>query len=102
MTVIAPSGRIDTMTAPEVERAIEAAIGGGSRRVLVDLGAVPYISSMGLRVLLMAAKKLRGPDDRFGLSALAPEVEKVMRLTGFSSILRSFATRDEAVGALAA
>lgn len=102
VAVIAPAGRIDTTTAPEVDAAIAAAMDGGARRVLVDLAGVPYISSMGLRVLLMAAKRLQGPDDRFALSGLSPEVEKVMRLTGFSSILRCFASREDGVAALAA
>jgi anti-anti-sigma factor len=102
VTVIAPAGRIDTTTAPALEAAIETEIAGGARRLLVDLSGVPYVSSMGLRILLLAAKRLRAPDDRFGLSGLAPEVEKVMRLTGFSSILRCFASRGEAIAALSA
>lgn len=102
VTVIAPAGRIDTGTAPEAEAAIEAALAGGARRLLVDLSGVPYVSSMGLRILLLAAKRLQGPDERFGLSGLAPEVEKVMRLTGFSSILSIYPDRGSAIAALSA
>ncbi|HOT94247.1 MAG TPA: STAS domain-containing protein [Methanoregulaceae archaeon] len=98
--VIAPSGRIDTTTAPTLETAIGAAIDGGARRLLVDLAGVPYISSGGLRVLLAAARRLREPGDAFALAALAPEVERVMRLTGFSTILSCHATRDEGIAAL--
>lgn len=102
VTVIAPVGRVDTATAPELDAAVEGAIAGGARRLLVDLAGVPYVSSMGLRTLLLAAKRLRGPDERFGLAGLTPEVEKVMRLTGFASIIACYASRDEAVAALAA
>lgn len=102
VTVIAPAGRVDTATAPELDAAVEGAIAGGARRLLVDLANVPYVSSMGLRTLLLAAKRLRGPDERFGLAGLAPEVEKVMRLTGFSSIISCYPTRSEAVEALSA
>ncbi len=102
VVVLAPRGRIDTATAPALEAAIGAAIDGGGRRLLIDLGAVPYISSGGLRVLLVTAKRLREPGDGFALSSLAPEVERVMRLTGFSTILTCHATRDEGVAALRA
>lgn len=101
VTVIAPVGRVDTTTAPELDAAVESAIGGGARRLLVDLAGVPYVSSMGLRTLLLAAKRLRGPDERFGLVGLTPEVEKVMRLTGFASIIGCYPTRADGVAALA-
>lgn len=102
VVVIAPSGRIDTATAPDLEAAIGGAIDGGARRLLVDLAGVPYISSGGLRVLLATAKRLREPGDGFALSALAPEVDRVMRLTGFSSILACHPTRGEGIAALRA
>jgi anti-anti-sigma factor len=101
VAVIAPAGRIDTTTAPALEQALDEALAGGRRRVLVDLAKVPYISSGGLRVLLATAKRLREPGDRFGLAELAPEVEKVMRLTGFSSILACYPSRPAGIEALA-
>ena len=100
VAVLAPSGRIDTATAPDLEAEIGAAIDGGGRRLLVALADVPYISSGGLRVLLATAKRLREPGDGFALSTLAPEVERVMRLTGFSTILACHVTRDEGIAAL--
>ncbi len=101
VAVLAPAGRIDTTTAPALEAAIGAALDGGARRLLIDLGAVPYISSGGLRVLLATAKRLREPGDGFALAALAPEVERVMRLTGFTTILACHPSRVDGIAALA-
>jgi len=102
VAVLAPAGRIDMTTAPALEVAVRDAIDGGARCLLIDLGAVPYISSGGLRVLLATAKRLREPGDAFALAALVPEVERVMRLTGFTTILSCHATRADGVAALAA
>jgi anti-sigma B factor antagonist len=96
-TIISIAGRVDTATAPELEQAINAAIAGGCRRLLMDFSGVSYISSGGLRVLLSTAKKLRGNGDRFGLCALSPEVLKILRLAGFTSIFSIFISEGEAL-----
>lgn len=100
--VLSVAGRVDTATAPALEQAIDGVIAGGGRRLLIDLAGVPYISSGGLRVLLATAKRLRGDGDGYALCSLSPEVEKVMRLTGFSSILAIHPDRAAALAALAA
>ena len=60
-TILCLNGRIDTATAPELEQAINKAIDGGIRKILLDFTGVSYISSGGLRVLLATAKKLKNP-----------------------------------------
>ncbi|MEN6343023.1 MAG: STAS domain-containing protein [Methanospirillum sp.] len=102
VAVLSVSGRVDTATAPALEKALDGVIAGGARRVLIDLAGVPYISSGGLRVLLMTAKRLRQEGDRYALCSLASEVEKVMRLTGFSSILTIYPDRASALAAMSA
>jgi anti-anti-sigma factor len=94
--VLSPAGRIDTASAPVLEQAITSAIEGGTRKILLDLSAVSYISSGGLRVLLSAAKRLREPGDRFGLCCLTPEVLKIIKLTGFTSIFNIYPSEGEA------
>ena len=64
----------------------------GNRKILLDFSGVPYISSRGLRVILATAKKLKNPGDKFGLCSLSPEVFKIMKLAGFTSIFSIFAT----------
>jgi anti-anti-sigma factor len=80
-----------------LEQAITHAIESGTRKILLDLSAVSYISSGGLRVLLSAAKRLREPGDRFGLCGLTPEVLKIIKLTGFTSIFNIYPSEGEAL-----
>ncbi|HEX3002314.1 MAG TPA: STAS domain-containing protein [Methanoregula sp.] len=96
-TTLALNGRIDTATAPELEQAINKVIDGGQRKVLLDFAGVTYISSGGLRVLLATAKKLKNPGDKFGICALTPEVLKILKLAGFTSIFSIYASEGEAL-----
>jgi anti-sigma B factor antagonist len=96
-TTISLNGRIDTATAPELEQAINKVIDGGQRKVLLDFAGISYISSGGLRVLLATAKKLKNPGDKFGICALSPEVLKILKLAGFTSIFSIYASEGEAL-----
>ena len=95
--VLSPVGRIDTVSAPVLEQAINRSIESGARKILLDLSGVPYISSGGLRVLLATAKRLRDPGDRFGLCCLSADVLKVITLTGFTSIFSIYQSEGEAL-----
>ncbi|MDD1634163.1 MAG: STAS domain-containing protein [Methanomicrobiales archaeon] len=96
-TVLSLAGRIDTVAAPMLEQAINRVMESGSRKILLDFSGVSYISSGGLRVFLAAAKKLKGPGDRFGLCCLHADVLKIFRLAGFTSIFSIYETEGEAL-----
>ena len=98
-TVLAVNGRVDTTTAGDLETAINGLIAEGNRKLLLDFGGVTYISSGGLRVLLATAKKLRNDRDKYALCRLSPEVQKVMKLAGFTSIFSIYNSQDEALAA---
>ena len=59
ISIIAPQGRIDTTTSGDVDEALRRTVDGGARSVLVDFAAVDYISSAGLRVFLVVAKRMK-------------------------------------------
>ena len=96
-TILSVNGRIDTLTAPELEQAINTEIGQGNKKILLVFSDVSYISSGGLRVLLATAKKLKNPGDKFGICNLQPEVLKVFRLAGFTSIFSIYSSEGEAL-----
>lgn len=96
-TVMAISGRIDTATAPELEQTINKEIEQGHRKILLNFTGVSYISSGGLRVLLATAKKLKSPEDKFGICGLSPEVQKILKLAGFTSIFSIYPSEGEAL-----
>jgi anti-sigma B factor antagonist len=95
--ILSVSGRIDTATAPALEQAINKEIESGKRKVLLNFSAVTYISSGGLRVLLATAKKLKNPGDKYALCSLAAEVNKILKLAGFTSIFSIYPTEGDAL-----
>jgi len=96
-TILSVAGRIDTATAPALEQAINQEIEHQHRKILLDFSSVSYISSGGLRVLLATAKKLKNPGDRFALCSLSPEVLKILKLAGFTSIFSISPSEGEAI-----
>ena len=82
---IALEGRLDTTTAPELEKALKDALDGATELKL-DLEKLDYISSAGLRVLLSAHKTMAG---KGGMKVVHPNevVSEVFEVTGFADIL---------------
>ena len=78
---LAPIGRVDTITSPELEAAI---VLDGVEELVFDLSQVDYISSAGLRVLLSAQKKMAGKSMK--IANAKPAVKEVFDITGFSDI----------------
>lgn len=78
---VAPVGRIDTLTAPELEGALAL---DGVEELVFDFSRVDYISSAGLRVLLSAFKRMAGRP--MTVANVSPVVREVFDITGFSSI----------------
>ena len=99
--VVAPTGRLDTTTSPDLEGRLLGILERGEHRVLVDLAGIEYVSSAGLRVLLLLAKRLKVARGDLVLCGLGPSVRQVFELAGFVALFRLEATRDEALKHLA-
>ena len=79
------SGRLDTTTAPELERVI-GAMPEDTKELTLDMAEVAYISSAGLRVLLGAQKKM-SKIGAMKLTGVSEAVMEVLEITGFADIL---------------
>ena len=79
------SGRIDTTTAPELEKEIKESVNGVTELVL-DMKELDYISSSGLRVLL-SAQKIMSKQGKMTLLNVNETVMEIFEVTGFSEIL---------------
>mgnify|MGYP002524751520 CR=1 FL=1 len=79
------SGRLDTTTAPELEKAVNE-LGEDAKELIIDMKELEYISSAGLRVLLAAQKKMKKTGS-MKLSNVGETVMEVLEITGFSDVL---------------
>lgn len=100
VTVVVPGGRLDSSSAKPFEDELLPTVSAGERPVVIDFSDVAYVSSAGLRVMLIAAKKSKAAGTALALSGLAPHVREVFDISGFSAFFTIFQTRDEAVRAL--
>jgi anti-anti-sigma factor len=78
-------GRMDTITAPELLKRFQEA-GSGIQGIRVDVSRMPYISSAGLRVLLMMYKSLTDKD-AFDMTGVSEDVQKILASTGIDHVL---------------
>ena len=91
------SGRLDTTTSKAFEDRILAHIESGERRIAIDLAELEYISSAGLRVFLLAAKRLDSAQGRIALCALTEPVREVFDIAGFIPIFAIYDSQQEAL-----
>lgn len=94
--VVRPQGRLDSATSPAFEAAVLEPLEGGSKRLVLDLSGVNYISSAGLRVILLAGKKLRASDGKLVICGLRDEVRGVFEMSGFLDLFAVTRTLEEA------
>jgi anti-anti-sigma factor len=84
--ILSVKGRLDAVTSPEFEITAFASVDKGDVTILLDMGAVDYISSAGLRSVLALMKKLKD------------QVKEVFAISGFSSIIEIVDNQQTALG----
>ncbi|MCX7839954.1 MAG: STAS domain-containing protein [Anaerolineae bacterium] len=97
--LVSVSGRVDSSTAPQLEKALQKIIDGGRYRIVVDLSETDFVSSAGIRVLLSALKQVR----RFNrgdlrLAGMSSKVKKAFDLAGLLELFQVFENSVDAVG----
>ena len=90
-------GRLDAVSAPDAEKEVNAVLSAGSNQLLISLKDLEYISSAGLRVLLVAAKGIRSSNGKIILCSLSDNVKEVFEISGFSSIFNIVDSEEEAL-----
>lgn len=77
---VALKGELDTLTAPDCERELAAAIRPGMEMLVLDMKELDYISSAGLRIVFKAAKQTKAVGARFALANRQPQIVKVFEI----------------------
>ena len=97
VAILSIAGRLDAVTAPDLERKLDGLVSGGCTKLVVDFERLDMIVSAGLRVFLAFAKKCKKSGGRIALCRMQPVVFDVFKISGFTEILAMFPTREEAV-----
>jgi anti-anti-sigma factor len=101
VSVLDAAGRIDSVTAKSLEEKLLGLITEAPPALVVDFSNVDYISSAGLRVLLVVAKQSKAAHCKFALCSLKAKVREVFDISGFDTIMAIHPDRASALAAAA-
>jgi anti-anti-sigma factor len=85
--VVELEGRMDTNTSPEFQKEMEAYYTKQGFNMILDFDKLDFVSSAGLRVLLLIQKKSKALSGSLVIKNVKPEIQEVFDMTGFSDIL---------------
>ncbi len=100
--VLSLRGRLDSVTSRDLDQRVRDRLLTGHRKLVVDLDAVDYVSSAGLRSLLIAAKALKAAHGHMAVCRLQAAVQEVFRVSGFDRVFTVLPSLDDSVARLAA
>jgi len=100
ITIINLIGRLDTTNYQELEKALLELINNKQIKIAVNCSQLDYISSSGLRILLMGLKKISGSGGTFVLCCLKDNIREIFEISGFNSIFEIFDTEENALVAI--
>jgi len=95
--IIGISGRLDTTTYSQLESKLSELIGNHQVNILVDCSEMDYVSSSGLRIFLMALKKVTSENGRFVLCCLQDSIRELFEISGFTSVFELHSSVDDAL-----
>jgi anti-sigma B factor antagonist len=95
--IVGISGRLDTTNYNVLEQRLMNLIDGGQDRILVECSKMDYVSSSGLRILLMALKKISLAKGKFVLCGLQENIREIFEISGFTSIFEIHPGKSEAL-----
>jgi len=94
-------GRLDSRSSGPVSTELNEIAQRGERKLVLNIAGVEYMSSAGLRALLVAAKLVEVHEGALKICTPSPGVRRVMEVSGIGSLLHLCASEQEALAALA-
>ena len=98
--IVSAEGRVDGANARKFQKAVENVINDGDRAVVLDMAGLSYISSAGLRSILLIAKGLQKRNSQFAVCSLQDPIREVFRIVGFDKIVSIYDSQGEAIDSL--
>ncbi len=99
ISIVSLIGKLDSASSNAVQDAILEKITPNAKFVF-DMQGCDFVSSAGLRVLLIIAKRIKVDNASANMAALSDEIMEVMKMTGFDEMFNSYSTVDEAIKSL--
>jgi anti-anti-sigma factor len=97
ISIISISGRMDAISSREAEAKLEDLLNVNKTIVIINLEGMDYISSVGLRTLMIALKKQKSNKGQLALIHLQPFVKNIFKITGLDRIFFIYSTEEEAI-----
>lgn len=97
VVILGLKGKLDASTAPQLQERLLSAMAGGEKQFAIDCAQLDYISSAGLRVLILTAKQLRNTGGKMILCCLQSHVKEVFELAGLFTVLPMSDSQAEAL-----
>lgn len=101
VALVVPAGRVDQSTSASLDAALSPLWGSADvATLLLDFTGVEYISSVGLRVLMIASRQMRARHARILIAGLQPIVAEIFAISRFDKVLEVFPTVRDALAAV--
>ena len=97
VVILKLEGRLDTLTSISLEKKLQDLIAQKEHQLVIDFSQLDFISSSGLRVLLMAGKQLKRVKGKIALYSLEPHVKEVFDIAGFTVLFHMFPSQEAAM-----
>ena len=100
VVVLAPAGRIDHTSAESFQAELLAEVdrsAAANKHIILDMSAIDYMSSVGLRALMIASKQSKTTDTTIVVAALQPDMKEIFEISRFHFVFKTFDTTDEAI-----
>lgn len=96
-SVVNVSGKMDASTAPQFDEACDKLLQENERNLVLNMAALEYISSAGLRSILALGKKIKTAGGQLLLCCLEGMVKEVFEISGFASMFKFFPSQEKAL-----
>lgn len=100
--ILSLAGSLDASTSGILEQRFNSLVSATNKNFVLEMGNVEYVSSGGLRVILVITKKLKAVGGAVVLAGLNASIEELIHMTGFSSLVKMAAGEEQAVTQLSA
>jgi len=95
--IVAPQGNLDFNSATSFQEKVTGVIEGGAHKIVIDFSGLAFISSAGLRVLIVLTKLLQQKKGTLALSSMNEQIFEVFSISGFNKLFSIYASEEEAL-----